>query len=170
MTELLRRPRPLRFRDLPTTYAGLVALYAPRRIDNRAELERATRIIDAMAGHDLSRDQDDYLDLVSTLVSNYEEEHDPFETQPLAPLEALRCLMEENGMTPADLGRLLGGADLGNKILKGLRALDSNHIRTLADRFAVNPELFIPETIEKKPAKKTRVKPVWRGAAASLKP
>jgi HTH-type transcriptional regulator / antitoxin HigA len=72
----------MKFKDLPTTYAGLVALYPPRPIHNETELAAATSMIDAMAGHDLTPDQDDYLDLVSSLVSDYEDRIRPRKTHP----------------------------------------------------------------------------------------
>ena len=54
----------IRFDDLPTSYEDLVRLHMPRPIHDEDELENATELIDLMAGHDLSADQEDYLDLL----------------------------------------------------------------------------------------------------------
>jgi HTH-type transcriptional regulator/antitoxin HigA len=132
------------FARLPTTYAELVRLYAPRPIRNRSELARATEIIDALAGHTLNRDQEDYLDLLSTLVAAHEEETSPLHTASLRPLQALKYLLEEAGMNASELGRLLGNRELGSKVLRGERGLSLRHIAILAHHFAVKPEAFIP--------------------------
>jgi HTH-type transcriptional regulator/antitoxin HigA len=132
-----------KFRDLPTNYARLTALYPPRPIHNEAKLAAATAMIDALAGHDLTPDQDDYLDLVSSLVSSYEEQVRPVRVKHVTPVQALEMLLEETGMNASDLGRLLGSRDLGSKILRGQRALNLRHIAVLCEHFAVGPELFL---------------------------
>lgn len=44
----------------------------------------------------------------------------------------------------SDLARLLGThPSMGSKILKGDRSLTVDHLRTLANRFSVRPELFM---------------------------
>jgi antitoxin component HigA of HigAB toxin-antitoxin module len=53
-------------------------------------------------------------------------------------------LLDESGMSAADLSRLLGGSrNLGAMILRGDRNLTVAHIRKQADQFRVSPELFI---------------------------
>ena len=54
----------------------------------------------------------------------------------------LKYLMQESGMTQADLGRLLGNRALASLILNGHRQLSKSHIRKLADHFKVSPALF----------------------------
>jgi antitoxin component HigA of HigAB toxin-antitoxin module len=47
-------------------------------------------------------------------------------------------------MNASDLARLLGvHPSMGSKILKGDRSLTVAHLRKLADRFKVRPELFM---------------------------
>ena len=47
-------------------------------------------------------------------------------------------------MNASDLARLLGvHVGMGSKILKGERSLTVEHLRKLADRFKVRPELFL---------------------------
>jgi antitoxin component HigA of HigAB toxin-antitoxin module len=56
----------------------------------------------------------------------------------------LRHLLDESGLSAADLSRLLGGSpNLGSMILRGDRNLTLAHVRKLADPFRVSPELFI---------------------------
>jgi HTH-type transcriptional regulator/antitoxin HigA len=135
--------RKMEFARMPRTYTELVRMHVPRPLHDHADLRNATEIIDAMAGHKLNEDQSDYLDLLSTLVADYEDQHERVAQRKLSPLEALRYLLEENGMNASDLGRLLGNRELGSKILRGQRKLSMSHVRKLAARFAVEPGLFI---------------------------
>lgn len=143
MTDLNAYQSKWKFKDLPKTYAKLVAWYAPRPIRNETECQAATGMIDALAGHALNRDQDDYLDLLSTLVEAYDKEHHAIKAGKMTPLEALEYLMEESGMTAADLGKLLGERTLGSKILRGERKIRLTYAKALAMRFCVDIGLFI---------------------------
>ena len=154
-----------KFKDLPKSYGKLVAWYAPRPIRNQAELEAATAVIDAMAGHDLTTDQDDYLDLVSTLVSDYEEQHDPVSTKGMSPVETLKYFLEEAGMSAADFGRILGNRELGAKILRGDRELTVEQIALLAERFAVSAELFMPRSRHSKSRPRAKTAAFWRSSS-----
>jgi HTH-type transcriptional regulator/antitoxin HigA len=108
------------------------------------ELAHATKTIDTLAGHDLNADQADYLDVLSTLVEVYENVHDPLDDPAISGLEALRALLDEHGMSAADLARLLGvHRSMGSKLLKGERALTARHLQMLSDRFKVSAALFL---------------------------
>ncbi len=132
----------IRFDELPTNYEGLVHRHMPRPIRDEHELEIATELIDAMAGHELSVDQEDYLDLLSDLVARYEEKSCP-SVLAVTPTEVLKWLMEEHGMNITDLGKLLGDRSLGSRVLSGERSLSKKHIRIVSDRFKISPAAFI---------------------------
>ena len=76
-------------------------------------------------------------------VEKYEAEHHAVECGKLTPVELLRAMMAEHGMSESDLGRLLGDRSLGHRILSGERELSKAHIRTLADHFALDPAAFL---------------------------
>jgi antitoxin component HigA of HigAB toxin-antitoxin module len=60
-------------------------------------------------------------------------------------LDALKYLLEENAMNAADLSRILDTSrNLGGMILRGERQLTLDHVRTLAKRFSVSADLFLP--------------------------
>lgn len=129
---------------LPTTWGGLLGLYALRPVHDEVTRSNVTDIVDAMAGHDLNDDQQDYLDSISTLLNAYESQHHAVEPRNFSGLQMLRSLMDEHGMTAADLGRLLDvHRSHAAKILRGERSLTVDHLRVLADHFRVRPDLFI---------------------------
>ena len=59
------------------------------------------------------------------------------------PLAMLKYMMQESGMTQAELGRLLGNRALASLILNGHRQLSKSHIQKLANHFKVSPALFL---------------------------
>jgi HTH-type transcriptional regulator/antitoxin HigA len=128
---------------LPKDYAGLVMSFMPRAIHDRVDYDNTVEVIDVLAGHDLSDDQELYLDTLSTLVEAYEEEHHRIETRGLEPVEALKFLMEEHGMSASDLGKLLGERTLGSKILRGERKIGVKYAKKLAKRFGVELGVFV---------------------------
>ena len=131
-----------RSNELPKTYLELLGLFMLRPIHDDAELDNASEMLDRLVGRDLNKDQEDYLNALSTLVEEYESEHYPMPR--VAGVDALRFLLEENGMNASDLSRLLNcHRSLGPKILSGERKLTTDHIRILCDRFKVSADLFL---------------------------
>ncbi len=131
------------FNAMPKDYRGLVLMFMPKVIHDRIDLDNTIEIMDALAGHDLTDEQELYLDTLSTLVEVYEDKHHAINAAGLAPVEALRALMEEHGMTADELGKFLGERTLGSKILRGNRKIGIKYAKALAKRFAVDVGLFI---------------------------
>ena len=131
------------FRRVPKTYGALVAMLPPRPIHDDVDLANATEMIDRLAGFKLNVDQEDYLEAISTFVEAYEAERFPMDDSRITPLDALKALLGEHGMTASDLGRLLGNRTLGAAILASRRDLSKAHIKRLAEHFKVEPGLFL---------------------------
>ena len=131
------------FRPLPQSYTALVALLPPRPIHDDVDLANATEMIDRLAGFDLNTDQEDYLEALSTFVEAYESARFPIDDSRITPLDALKALLAGHNMTASDLGRLLGNRTLGPAILAGRRNLSKAHIKKLAERFKVEPGVFL---------------------------
>ena len=129
---------------LPKDYAGLCRLQMPRPIHDRVEYANVAEVTDAMAlwQDEFSADQRDYFDLLCALLEEYDRAHVRW---PKVGVQArLSHLLDESGMSAADLSRLLGGSrNLGAMILRGDRNLTVAHIRKLSDHFRVSSELFI---------------------------
>lgn len=68
----MKPARKLSFDRLPTTFDGLIQLHAPRPIHNGVGHKNTVEIVDALAGHALNQDQEDYLLLLSALIERYE--------------------------------------------------------------------------------------------------
>lgn len=132
------------FDRLPKDYLGLCQRYVPRPLRNAADYAAARLAIEPLVGFEdqLTADQADYLEAVSSFL----EAHDKATVKwPKGkPLDTLRFLIEQQGMTAADLSRLFGAdRSLGPKILRGERRLTVEHIQILARHFRVEPGLFL---------------------------
>ena len=135
--------RTLTHDDIPASYAELAALCLPRPLHDEVDYRNALHVLDAMAGFEMNADQEDYFEAISTFVEKYETVHHAIARADLSPVELLRGLIDEHGMSESDLGRLLGDRSLGHRILTGERELSKAHIRTLADHFAVEPSVLL---------------------------
>src|SRR5437764_13104300 len=94
--------------NLPKSFDQLNALHPLRPIADKIDFENAQEIADRLAVLDRrTRDQDDYLETLSTLMEKYEDEHSPIATGDLDPIETLKYLLQCHEMSASDLGRLL---------------------------------------------------------------
>jgi antitoxin component HigA of HigAB toxin-antitoxin module len=141
-----RRPTagPETFADLPKDYTGLCQRHVPRPLHDAADYAAAREAIEPLAGFEeqLSEDQLDYLEAVSSFIEAYDRAQVKWPKG--TPLDTLKFLLEQHDLSAADLSRILGSdRSLGPKLLRGERSLTVNHIRTLARRFNVEPGIFV---------------------------
>ena len=61
-------PAKVEFARLPKNYAELCRILTPRPLHDDVEFQNVTEITDAMAGHNLTPDQEDYFDLLCRLI------------------------------------------------------------------------------------------------------
>ena len=131
------------FATLPKEYEGLVRMFPLRPLHDKVDLDNASEITDAMAGHDLNQDQEDYFAVLATLIDEYERAHVPQPRRKRDPVGNLAFLMEQHQMNTSDLGRILGQRELGSKLLRKERQLSKTIIVKLADYFHVSPAYFL---------------------------
>ena len=134
--------KKITFAELPCDYAGLCGVLTPRLIHDKADYENTVEVAEVMAGHDLTRDQEDYFDTLCTLI----EAHDAGRVQweKVSGLRLLKYVLGEAGLGGADLSRILGASrTLGPMILRGEREITAAHARALGAYFHMNPGAFI---------------------------
>jgi HTH-type transcriptional regulator / antitoxin HigA len=137
--------RPAKGRPAPP-YLALIDRFPLRPLRSERDYDAAVAVLDALAVRpegSLHPGEQDYLDTLTMLVEAYDQEHHDLDTQPRDPLSVLKYLMQESGMTQADLGRLFGNRALASLILNGRRQLSKSHMRKLANHFKVSPALFL---------------------------
>jgi len=80
------------------------------------------------------------LETVGLLVAEYEKQHIPVTEK--SGIDVLKFLINEHGLKQSDL-KEIGSQGVVSEILNGKRSLNINQIKKLAERFNVNPEVFI---------------------------
>ncbi len=107
-----------------------------------AHLDEAIAVIDRLLDiPKRSTAEEEYLQALTDLVAVYEDAH--VVIPPVNGLDALRYLMEENGLTQADLVSDFGTRSIVSEVLAGKRHLALTHITRLAERFGVPADVFI---------------------------
>lgn len=127
-------------------YLGLVKKFPLRPIENDAELDRAIAVVDSLlAKPKLSKDEDDYLDVLGDLVHKYEKTAHPIE--PATDAEMLKHLMESCSLSQTGLHKATGIAvSTISEILNGKRRLARQHIAALSAYFRVSADAFAAPT------------------------
>lgn len=133
----------LTYTRLPVTFDGLIRRHAPRPIHDKIDHENTVAVIDALAGHKLNADQEDYLLLLSGLVERYEADTLPKRPR-LTGVDMLNYILEENELGGDDFAKIIEvDRSVAYRILKGERGLTTDHIKALCTRFGASADLFI---------------------------
>ena len=83
----------------------------------------------------------DRLEVLSTLVEDWERRHHP--VIPPDPVEAIRFRMEQRGLTASDLAAILGGANRVSEVLRHKRGLTVTMIRNLHRELGIPAEILV---------------------------
>ena len=125
--------------------AEMIRRGAPRLIRNDAELAEYTQtLFDLTAKADHSPDEEEAIELMTLLVERYESER--FPVPEAEPADALRYLLERNGLSQRDIAPELGSESTVSLVLSGKRQLNRDHIARLSQRFNVSSAVFFRAT------------------------
>ena len=102
-------------------------------------LERINILFDAKP----NTKEGDELDILVTLVEKYEQIHYPIPEPD--PIEAIKFMMQQNGLTDADLGVILNSRSRVTEIFKRRRALTIKQIRVLTETLHIPASTLIQE-------------------------
>jgi HTH-type transcriptional regulator/antitoxin HigA len=83
----------------------------------------------------------DKLEILTTLVQTYEQEHYPID--PPDPIEAIKFRMEQLGLKQKDLAEAMGGKNRVSEVLSGKRKLTMKMARELHKRFHISAESLL---------------------------
>jgi HTH-type transcriptional regulator/antitoxin HigA len=127
-----------------TDYQSLLLDFTPRPITSQREYQRVLRYLERHMEPHPSRSKAMLLDLLATLVANYEERNCPMPELP--PGDLLAYLIEQRGITRAELARQVGipRQRLTNAI-NGTRPLSKGNAIKLAEFFKLRPAAFLEQ-------------------------
>jgi HTH-type transcriptional regulator/antitoxin HigA len=122
-------------------YMELLMQFAPRPITTSEGLRETQKIIDSLLDRpQLSLDERDYLNLLGTLVYEYEEKH--VHIPDIYGVELLKVLIDEFGLRQKDLVPIFKTESIVSEVLRGQRKLTVEHIQKLANFFHISPAAF----------------------------
>jgi HTH-type transcriptional regulator / antitoxin HigA len=126
-------------------------------IDSDAELARARALVDRLWKSD---DPTDIarLQAQARLIAAYEESKWPRRPPNIA--ELIRHLMDQHGLTRADMVPLLGTPSRVSEVLRGKKGLSMTMVQRLRTRFQIPADLLLPP-----PRKAPASRPTKRAAA-----
>jgi HTH-type transcriptional regulator/antitoxin HigA len=123
-------------------YGDLLVEIQPQVITNNVENEIALRNIERLlAIPQPTSEEERILQLLLTLVEEYENEHYPMNDA--SPLDILLHLMESNNLKQADLVNVIGSSGVVSEVVNGKRQISKNQAQTLGKFFNVDPKLFL---------------------------
>ncbi|WP_166922905.1 helix-turn-helix domain-containing protein [Flavobacterium poyangense] len=102
-------------------------------------LERVNTLFDAKP----NTNEGDELDILVTLIEKYDQLH--YQIPEPDPIEAIKFIMEQNGLTDADLGVILNSRSRVSEIFNRKRALTIKQIRILNEVLHIPASTLIKE-------------------------
>lgn len=123
-------------------YVELLAQAVPTVITSEEECDRIVAIVDRLAvKRDLSLEEDRLLELLSTLIEVYDNEHCPIPDAP--PHVMIQQFMLDRELRQTDLVPVLGSRSLVSEVVNGKRKPSKAQVKKLGEFFGVSPALFI---------------------------
>ena len=105
--------------------------------DYRRALNEIERLWDAKP----NTPKGDRLDVLATLVEAYEQKH--YRIEAPDPVEAIKFRMEQLGLKPADLAKILNGRSHISEVLNKKRKLTVGMMRSLRKHLAIPTESLL---------------------------
>ena len=118
---------------------------APRLIHSDEELAKyAEELFKLTAKSRPTQAEEEAIELLTLLIERYEAERYP--VPDADPIDVLRFLLEQNGLSQRDIAAELGSESTVSLVLSGKRQLNRDHIARLSRRFHVSPAVFFGKT------------------------
>jgi HTH-type transcriptional regulator/antitoxin HigA len=126
----------------PEIYLELLKTFPPRPITSEEQLLATQQVIDDLLDRpELTPDERDYLDVLGTLVYDYEQKYDPMPE--IQGRELLKALLAEADLKPKDLLPIFKTEAAIFAILNGQQELTVSQIQELATFFDLPPIVFL---------------------------
>ena len=125
--------------------SALLDFSKPHVLRNSREYRAAVREIDELLDADPKRGCEAYdrLEFLSVLVEAYEDEHDPIDEHEGTPQSVVTFMLEQKGMTRADLHAPMGGKARVSEFFAGKRRLSVEQVRALRRALGIPADLLI---------------------------
>jgi HTH-type transcriptional regulator/antitoxin HigA len=112
-----------------------------RPIKNRKDYDAAVARIETLMDAKTGTPEADELEVLSTLVDLYEDQHFPIDLP--TPIDAIRFRMDQQGLANRDLEPFIGSRAKVSEVLSGKRGLSLQMIRALHDNLGIPAEALL---------------------------
>lgn len=114
-----------------------------KKINTKKEYEEQLRTFQLLMdkGDDLTDDESDLLDILSTLLEKYEQ--DTFVTEDLDPIEAIKIRMEELNLKQDDLVPFIGSRSKVSEVLLGKVPLSLTMMKSLKEGLQIPADILL---------------------------
>jgi HTH-type transcriptional regulator / antitoxin HigA len=124
-------------------YKQLIAEVPPKIIhtekENRYYLAKLEELNDRWT--ELTQAERDLYDTLGVLIEDFEKK--TYKIRAATPIEVIKELMAANALKQKDLIGVFETASVVSEVLKGKRALTTEHIRRLGKRFNISAAIFL---------------------------
>jgi HTH-type transcriptional regulator/antitoxin HigA len=110
-------------------------------IRTEEDYEAALKVVESLMSAEFGTPEGDRLDVLATLVEAYEAKHYPMEAAD--PIEAIKFMMDQKGLTPKDLEPMIGRSNRVYEVLNRVRPLTLTMIRRLHVGLGIPAEALI---------------------------
>jgi HTH-type transcriptional regulator/antitoxin HigA len=123
--------------------ARLLDARKPHVLRNNREYDAAVAELDDLLDQDPREGTEEFdrLELLTVLIEAYDEEH--HDLPDASPQEVVEFLLEQRGMTRADLTQVLGGRSRVSEFFSGKRELSLNQARALRELLGIPLDLLV---------------------------
>ncbi|TAE59785.1 MAG: transcriptional regulator [Nostocales cyanobacterium] len=122
-------------------YIELLKSFPPRPITSEEEFLATQKVINFLIDKgELTPDEEDYLDVLGTLVYEYEEKHNTIPD--IYGVELLQAFMDEFNVQQNDLVPIFETEAILSEVLRKDRPLTVDHIHKLSEFFHISPATF----------------------------
>jgi HTH-type transcriptional regulator/antitoxin HigA len=120
----------------------------PHVLRDETEYQAAVDEIDHLLDADPEPASEAYerLEFLSVLVQAYEDAHFPLDDLP-TPQAMVDFMLEQKGLSRADLARWLGGKSRVSEFFRGIRPLSLKQVEALREHLGIPADLLIPRAI-----------------------
>lgn len=125
-------------------YLQLLQAFPPRPITSDVNLKETQSVINQLLDKpDLTAEEEDYLDVLGTLVYEYEQQQEEI-IPDIYGIELLKALISEYDLKQKDLISIFKTESIVSDVLNAKRQLTVRHIQELAEFFNLSPAVFFP--------------------------
>src|SRR5438552_13968692 len=119
-------------RQKTNRFFELVEMFPPRPIRSERDMNRAQKVVNELLDRDeLDKDEQDYLEVLGTLIEAYEEEQEPIPD--VSDVAMLSHLIDARGVTQRDVAVAAGLPESTiSDLLAGRRKFNRSHIQKLS--------------------------------------